>query len=149
MSGALDVLSTPVFLYLLVLTRVGGVFTAAPFLGTNAVPIRFRAMLALGLTAVVTPLVSSWQVQAPTPPKTLIALVPMLVYELSAGMAMGLGAFTGPQHLHGSPDGLHDVSAGVGVHVFHHDAVEGRAIGDLRIADQSLVSGSPFIFEQR
>ena len=63
---------------------------ASPFLGTAGVPIRFRAMLALTATVVVTPLVASWHPQSVKPPEALLQLVPIFVYELSVGLAMGL-----------------------------------------------------------
>ena len=47
-------------------------------------------MLAIAATVVMTPLVHSWQTTPLKVPGTLLELIPVLVYELSAGLAMGL-----------------------------------------------------------
>lgn len=76
--------------YMLVLTRLGGIFLAAPGIGGAIVPMRIKALLLVMFTAAIYPTIS---VSSLTPPDTsLIMLMPIVATELLIGMTIGLVA---------------------------------------------------------
>lgn len=77
----------PVLIFLVVLARVGGMVTFAPFWSHNAAPAKVRVMLALLLSLVVTPVVAP---QLATPPSSYIELAIVLAGELLIGCVLGL-----------------------------------------------------------
>jgi len=77
----------PVLIFVVVLARLGGMVSFAPFWSHEAVPARVRIMLALMLALVVTPVVSP---QMPTPPTNLAGLVFIMIGEVAIGCAFGL-----------------------------------------------------------
>ncbi len=83
--------------FVLVLTRIGGLVMTAPVLGTRAAPVRVRALLAMGLALLVLPL----QMQALVdPPSTLAGLLVLMIGEAIIGLTLGLGVmilFSGVQ----------------------------------------------------
>ena len=76
----------PVLLYLLVLARVGGLVTFAPFWGHKSTAKQVRVMLALALALVLTPVVAP---RLPPPPADAISLLLLLASELLIGCAFG------------------------------------------------------------
>ena len=79
----------PLFItFTFVLTRVSGLVMTAPLFGSAEVPVRIRALLALALALIVTP------VQCSTPvamPANLILYAIGMAGELSIGLILGLG----------------------------------------------------------
>ncbi len=73
----------------LVLTRVAGLLLSAPFYGALTVPVKVRALLAVALAALLTPLQIHVQI---TPPTTLSGMAPLLLDEMMIGVSLGLGA---------------------------------------------------------
>jgi flagellar biosynthesis protein FliR len=76
----------PVLLFVVVLARVGGLVTFAPFWSHQAVTPRARALLALALALVITPTVAP---RLATPPTNLIELALVIAGELLIGCALG------------------------------------------------------------
>lgn len=76
--------------FLLVVTRLGGLFLFAPMLANRSIPRRARAMLALGLGAAV--YVSVPNASQSPPEVSAIMLVPLVLGEMLIGAAMGLVA---------------------------------------------------------
>lgn len=74
--------------FVLVLARVGGLVTSAPLLGSTEIPMRVRAMLALMLAVLLTPIAWSMQLTMPTTP---IELGVLMLCETLLGMILGLG----------------------------------------------------------
>src|ERR1700759_2705063 len=76
----------PVLLFAVVLARIGGVGTLAPFWSLDAVPKQVRVVLALLMALIVTPAVSS---RLETPPTDMINLALIIIGELVIGCALG------------------------------------------------------------
>lgn len=76
----------PVLIFLLVLARVGGLVTFAPFWSHRATPAKARITLALILALVITPAVAP---RLATPPSDYIGLALVLGGELLIGCALG------------------------------------------------------------
>lgn len=75
-------------LFTLVLSRVGGLVATAPLFGASAVPARVRALLAVALALLITPL----QLGAVVPsPANLPAYTLLLAGEAVIGVCLGLG----------------------------------------------------------
>lgn len=79
----------PVLLFCVVLARVGGLVTFAPFWSNQAASPRIRAMLALVLALVLTPAVAA---RMATPPNDLLGFGVVIILELVTGCVFG---FTG------------------------------------------------------
>jgi len=74
--------------FTLVLGRVGGLVMTAPIFGTQAAPMRFRALLAVSITLLVTPIV------AMSPPSDMTNLLIYAKYmgsEVLVGVLLGFG----------------------------------------------------------
>lgn len=76
----------PVLVFAVVLARVGGLVTFAPFWGHGAIAPRVRALVALALALCVTPVVMP---RLPTPPADLVGLTLVLLGEVIVGCALG------------------------------------------------------------
>ncbi len=76
----------PVLIYAVVLARVGGVVTFAPFWDHKAVNIRIRALLALSIALIIAPVVAA---RMPTPPTEIFSLTLVLGGELIIGFILG------------------------------------------------------------
>lgn len=73
--------------FLLVFTRLAGLFIFAPVLSSRSVPMRARAMVAMAFAVVVYPIVP---VSIQTPPHMgLFDLAPLIVSEMLIGAAIG------------------------------------------------------------
>jgi len=74
-------------IFVLVLTRLGALLTTMPVLGTATVPMQVRALLAVGISLVITPLF--WGQPIPAP-ENLLVLGTLLAREALLGLALGL-----------------------------------------------------------
>src|SRR5262245_30586922 len=74
-------------IFVLVLTRVGSLLMTLPMLGTATVPWQVRALLAVGISLILTPLF--WGQPIP-PPENLLILGTLLAREAVLGLALGL-----------------------------------------------------------
>lgn len=76
-------------LFTLVLTRLAAVLMTAPVFGAYSIPVKIRAIFAISLAALITPMQSHIQVVIPP---TFSAMAPILTEELITGLCLGLGA---------------------------------------------------------
>lgn len=76
----------PVLIFLVVLARVGGLVTFAPFWSHRAAPAKVRVVLAMALALVITPVVAP---RLSTPPSDYLPLALVLGGELLIGCALG------------------------------------------------------------
>ncbi len=83
-----DFLPTQVYIILLVLSRLGATMMLIPGIGETFVPVRFRLLLAIGLSLVVAPLVGDKIPLAPSAPE----LVRLLFLEMVVGLYFGIVA---------------------------------------------------------
>lgn len=74
--------------FVLVLTRIGALVAAAPIFGSKTAPMQFRALLAVALSLLVTPLYWQTEIQYPG---NVLNLGVMLGRETLVGLALGLG----------------------------------------------------------
>ena len=86
MAGLLHQYLDLLTLFLLVLSRLSGLFMLAPVLGSVSVPARVRAILAICFAMIVTPILEN-----PSPPAHLLELAKLVTGELLVGVALGLG----------------------------------------------------------
>jgi flagellar biosynthetic protein FliR len=77
----------PVLLFVVVLARVGGLVTFAPFWGSQSASPRVRATLAMVLALVLTPAIAP---RLATPPSDFIGLAVVIMGELAIGCVFGL-----------------------------------------------------------
>ena len=87
MSPLLTLYLDQFLIFVLVLTRVGSLLMALPVLGTATVPMQVRAILAVGISLILTPLF--WGQPLP-PPENLLVLAGLLAREAVLGLALGL-----------------------------------------------------------
>ena len=90
MAALLALYQHQLLVFLLVLTRVSGVVMTAPLLSGQTAPMRLRAFLAIGLSALVTPLAAG-EVFFESEPHSLIDLTILAAGELVVGLSLGLG----------------------------------------------------------
>jgi flagellar biosynthetic protein FliR len=76
----------PVLIFVIVLARVGGLVTFAPFWAHKAATVQIRIVLALALALVLTPALVD---KLPMPPQEPLALAPIILLELLVGFAFG------------------------------------------------------------
>lgn len=84
-------------LFTLVLTRVSGLFMTLPVIGSQNIPMQFRAFGAVTIALLITP--SFWGCAAPDP-GNLVGLLVVLGREIVLGLALGLSVnilFSGMQ----------------------------------------------------
>jgi flagellar biosynthetic protein FliR len=84
-----DILSVDVFAFFLVFARIGSAMMLMPGFGESYVSPRFRLMIALGVTMVVTPVVSA---ELPHLPEDPIRLLLVVGGEIVVGVFLGLVA---------------------------------------------------------
>jgi flagellar biosynthetic protein FliR len=87
MTIHLPALSGIVLTYLLVFSRVGAMVMLLPAIGEAGIPAQIRLVLALAVSVAMTP-----QVQAHYPgvvPQTTVALVILIIQEITAGVLVG------------------------------------------------------------
>src|SRR4051812_24105012 len=74
--------------FTLVLARVSGLVLVAPVFGSESLPARVRALLAVAIALLATPALTSG---APGDPGTLVNYLVWIGGELLLGLALGLG----------------------------------------------------------
>ena len=74
--------------FTLVLGRVGGLISAAPIFGTQAAPMRVRALLAISISLIITPLMSA---NPPADMTNLIVYASYMGNEILVGVLLGFG----------------------------------------------------------
>lgn len=97
MSALVELYFREFLVFLLVLTRIGGLVLVAPIFGPRTAPMQARAFLVVALAAIVSPL--HWE-SGPDPPGNLVVLVIMLGREAALGLGLGMAVtifFTGMQ----------------------------------------------------
>src|SRR5262245_45366999 len=87
MSPLLALYLDQFLIFVLVLTRIGSLVMSLPVLGTASVPLQVRALLAVGISLVLTPLFWGQPIR---PPENLLALGSLLTREAILGLAIGL-----------------------------------------------------------
>jgi flagellar biosynthetic protein FliR len=87
MSPLLTLFLDQFLTFVLVLTRIGSLLMTLPVLGTATVPMQVRALLAVGVSLILTPLF--WNQPIP-PPENLLILATLLARESILGLALGL-----------------------------------------------------------
>jgi flagellar biosynthetic protein FliR len=90
MSALLALFEHHLLVFLLVLTRISGLVMTAPVFGMQTAPLRVRALVAVALAAMVTPLAAG-RVYFEHPPQSIIDLATLTAGELVVGLSMGLG----------------------------------------------------------
>lgn len=90
-DAAISILLSHTIPWMLVLVRISGVFIAAPMIGSLAIPMRFRVLIAVAMSAAAYPALASASTAAPAAPviQDVITLFPMLLSELLIGFAIG------------------------------------------------------------
>lgn len=87
----------PFQVFVLVLARTGGLVMTAPAFGSRSIPVRVRALLAVGMALIVTPLYYT----TPIPGEgNIFVLAALVVAEMSVGAILGFGVrilFSGVQ----------------------------------------------------
>jgi flagellar biosynthetic protein FliR len=76
----------PVLIFVVVLARMGGLVTFAPFWSHRLAPGRARALLAMALAFIIAPVVAQ---RLPTPPSELLSFSVVIIGELLIGCALG------------------------------------------------------------
>ena len=76
----------PVLIFMLVLARVGGLVTFAPFWSHKAASTRIRVILAVALAFIITPVVMP---RLQTPPSDMLPFMLLIVSELLIGFILG------------------------------------------------------------
>lgn len=74
--------------FVLVLSRIGGLVSIAPIFGSRAIPMRIRAFLAASLAFLITPL--HWG-QAIEVPQSLLGMALLVAQDFGMGLVLGLG----------------------------------------------------------
>jgi len=74
--------------FTLVLARIGALMMTAPIFGSRAAPMRFRALLAVSMTLLVTPLFTT---RPPADITHLLIFARYLINEALVGLLLGLG----------------------------------------------------------
>ncbi len=87
MEFLLNIYMNQFLVFLLVLTRVGGLVVVAPVWSSRAIPVRIRALLAIGIALIITPLF--WHTPIDDP-GNLVHLAILMASEFAVGLALGL-----------------------------------------------------------
>ncbi|HVU88783.1 MAG TPA: flagellar biosynthetic protein FliR [Pirellulales bacterium] len=88
MPAPIELISTHLYVLLLVLGRVGGLVTTAPLFSAIAVPKNIRAILALALAVLLAP---AQVAHSAAQPESLVAGALAVGVEVLIGLALGLG----------------------------------------------------------
>jgi flagellar biosynthesis protein FliR len=91
MSPLLTLYLDQFLIFVLVLTRIGSLLMTMPVIGTATVPMQVRALLAIGISLILTPLF--WGQPIPSP-ENLLILGMLLAREAILGVALGLAVLT-------------------------------------------------------
>lgn len=85
---SIDLTMNQFVIFMLVLTRVSAMIIAAPMFGSQNLPMRVRAIIAIGLSLLVAPVFA--HIDLPSP-ENLIALSLLISSEAVVGLALGFG----------------------------------------------------------
>ncbi len=77
-----------ILVFVLVLSRISGLFIMSPVIGSTDIPVQVRALLIFALTLLIMPL--QWHVFVAEPPN-LIGFATLIAAELVIGIGLGLG----------------------------------------------------------
>ena len=77
--------------FVLVFARVGSAVTTAPIFSDPSLPLRIRALLAVSISVLVTPMLLATGVEGPRYVDTMVGLACAAAVEAIIGLAMGLG----------------------------------------------------------
>ena len=97
MASLLQIYLDQFILFVLVLTRISGLVMTAPIYGSRTIPVRIRALLAVGMALIITPAQSPDLLEVPP---HLIGVAILMCRELMLGLSLGLAVmilFTGLQ----------------------------------------------------
>ena len=86
-----DLLQNHAAVFLLLMTRISGIFIIAPFFGSQNIPVYFRAGIAFAITLVIFPVVD--QKQTMEVPITIIGYSMAVLSELFVGWLIGFVAY--------------------------------------------------------
>lgn len=86
------ILQNPLGLFLLVLTRVSGIFILSPFLGSRNIPVQVRISAAVAITLVLYPVVLEMTDAGLAIPETLVGYALAVLTELFIGWMIGFAA---------------------------------------------------------
>ena len=129
--------------FLLVLTRIGGLITTAPVLGAQAAPMRIRALLAIALALLTAPVYAYSHVELPA---NLMQFGALIAAEASIGAVLGLGVFilfTGVQvvgQVAGQMSGMH-LANSVDPNFQEESAVFGQLLNLVAVAAFLAIGG--------
>ncbi len=88
-DAAITILLSHTVPWMLVLVRISGIFIAAPMIGSLAIPMRFRVLMAVAMSAAAYPaLATTVSVGAPEI-VDVVALLPLVLTELLIGFSIG------------------------------------------------------------
>lgn len=88
-DAAITILLSHTVPWMLVLVRISGIFIAAPMIGSMAIPMQFRVLLAVAIAAAAYPALAE-TVAADAPViMDVMALVPLVLTELLIGFSIG------------------------------------------------------------
>ena len=86
---SINILPETAFVFLLVFSRLGAMIMMMPAIGENGIPARVRLIMALLLTVLVMPLVSSSYGKLPD---TVVGTATLIVFEIAVGIFIGMAA---------------------------------------------------------
>ena len=87
-----DILQNHIGIFLLILTRVSGIFIMAPFFGSKNTPAKIRSALSLAITLVLFPTIMASGMKVALP-MTLLGYVVAVASELFVGWVIGFVAY--------------------------------------------------------
>lgn len=88
MSGLLNIYLSQFLIFTLVLTRLTGLMLTAPVFSSRSTPMQIRALLAVAIAMMITPLY--WDVPL-LAPGSLVELLVVMSQELLIGLSLGVG----------------------------------------------------------
>lgn len=88
MNALLTLYLSPFLVFVLILTRLSGLALTAPVFGSRNAPMQVRALLAIGIAMLITPLY--WQTPI-SPPQNVLQLLVLVAGEAVIGLALGMG----------------------------------------------------------
>ena len=86
-----DIVQGQAAAFLLVLTRMSGIFLISPFFGSLNIPVQIRAVAALAMTLIIFPVIVKETVV--TAPETILMFGGTVVQELFIGWLIGFVAY--------------------------------------------------------
>ena len=137
MAGMLAVYLDELYVFVFVLARLGGLMMTAPILGAKSVPMQIRALLAVALSLVVTPIFWSIQIDRPD---HMFDLAILIAQETMLGMTLGLGVMILFMGLQVAGQTIAQMSALSLADVFGASAV--FAVADAALGSEPVAAGA-------